>query len=82
MGYLRIHCKRCRRRWHVYARDNWQEGAARCCPHCGAVIERQTWESQILPAFGAMADANRELVKDHTGYQAPAFAVDFIADRL
>ena len=25
-------------------------------------------------------DANRELIKDHTGYHSPLFTVDYIAD--
>lgn len=81
MGYIKIHCAECRRRWAVYARDDWKADAARTCPHCGAQIDPQTWEKQVLPAFGMMGDANRELFKDHTGYHAPLFRVDYIASK-
>ena len=33
-----------------------------------------------MPAFGAMMDANRELIKTHTGYHAPLFTVDYVED--
>ncbi len=78
MGLLRIHCGYCRRTWEVYGRDNWREDATRVCPHCGKAIDRQTWNNQILPAFGAMMDSNKELVKDHTGSNTPLFSVDYL----
>lgn len=80
MGYLRIHCANCCRRWSVYGVGNWRSETARTCPHCGAQIDAQTWEKQVLPAFGMMSDANRELIKDHAGYSTPLFRVDFIAN--
>ena len=79
MGYMRIHCSKCRRRWAVYDRDNWQADAARTCPNCGLQIGSQTWQNQVVPAFAMMSDANREIIKDHTGYGDPLFKVDFIA---
>lgn len=82
MGYLRIHCTECRRRWAVYSRDDWHSIHSRTCPHCGAQIDKRTWENQVLPAFGMMGDANRELIKDRTGYGRPLFRVDFIADNI
>ena len=80
MGYLRIHCDYCGGTWDVYRHSNFHERAARTCPHCQQRIDGQTWEKQILPAFGGMMDANRELLKDHTGYHSPLFTVDYIAD--
>ena len=80
MGMIRIHCGYCGGTWEVYGRDEWGKTAARTCPHCDSRIDGQTWEKQILPAFGAMMDGNRELVKDHTGYNQPLFAVDYIED--
>ena len=80
MGYLRIHCSNCRRRWAVYDRDDWKSEASRTCPHCGVKINAQTWENQVLPAFGAMRDANMMLHKDHTGYKNPLFRVDFVSN--
>ena len=36
----------------------------------------------VLPAFGAVNDANAELFKEHTGYHRPLFTFDVIADHL
>jgi len=80
MGFLRIHCDCCGGSWDVYGRDDWKDSRSRTCPHCQAKIDGQDWEGQILPAFGAMLDANRELIKTHTGYHTPAFVVDYIED--
>lgn len=82
MGYLKIHCAGCRRSWEVYSRDDWKTDAARTCPHCGAQIDLQTWEKQVLPAFGMMGDANCEIIKDHMGYHTPLFRVDYISDNF
>ena len=82
MAYLRIHCDVCGGTWEVYDRDNWKDDKARQCPHCFAKIDRPLWERQVLPAFGAVHDANAELYKDHTGFHAPLFTFDVIADHL
>ena len=82
MAYLRIHCDVCGGTWEVYHRDNWKDDKARQCPHCFSKIDRQTWEKQILPAFGAVQDANAELFKDSTGYHTPLFTFDVIADHI
>ena len=63
MGYMRIKCHYCGGTWEVYARSVTNGDFARTCPHCFKGIERQTWEKQIIPAFHALDDANRELVK-------------------
>lgn len=76
MGYLKIHCDRCSGVWEVYAHQIKDE-RTRQCPHCHAEIDKQTWERQIVPAFGALDDANRELLKDHTGYHVPRFWVEY-----
>ena len=55
---------------------------ARTCPHCFKAIEKQTWDKQIIPAFLAMSDANRELVKDSSGYHTPLFEVSYEADSV
>lgn len=81
MGMLRIHCDQCGGAWEVYGRDNWHDRNARTCPHCGHKIERQTWEGQILPAFGAMMDANRELIKIRADH-GPLFTVDYLEDSV
>lgn len=82
MAYLRIHCDVCGGTWEVYHRDNWKDDKARQCPHCFSKIDRQTWENQIIPAFAAVHDANAELYKDSTGYHAPLFTFDVIANHL
>lgn len=80
--YIRIHCETCGGTWEVYQRDNWNDDKARQCPHCFSKIDRQTWHDYILPAFGLSADANAELLKDHSGSYKPLFSVDLIADHL
>ena len=82
MAFMRIHCDYCGGTWEVYHRDNWKDDKARQCPHCFAKIDRQAWEKDVLPAFGAVQDANAELFKEHTGNHKPLFTVDIIADHL
>lgn len=81
-AHMKIHCFTCGGAWEVYERDNWKADSARTCPHCGRQIDVQTWENLVLPAFGMMADANRELFRDHTGYGTPLFRVDYISERI
>lgn len=81
MGYLKIHCHYCGGTWEVYKKLLGVE-AARACPHCFKSVDGQTWEKQIIPAFHALDDANRELYKDSTGYHVPLFEVDYIADTI
>lgn len=80
MGVLKIHCDYCGGSWEAYP----QQGApkARYCPHCGQAIDRQLWDKFILPAFGELDDANRELFKHSTGYHTPLFQVDYEADTI
>ena len=80
MGFLRIHCDYCGGTWDVYGRDDWKNTRSRTCPHCMTKIDGQDWNNQIVPAFATMQDANRELLKTHTGYNAPLFTVDYIED--
>ena len=80
MGHLKIHCDSCGSDWTVYHRDDWKDWKARTCPMCGETIDHQTWDDQILPAFGAMEDANRELYKDHAGYHGTLFTVTYEPD--
>lgn len=75
MGYLQITCAHCRKRWVVYNR-NMNEESARSCPRCLKTIEDQTWRRFILPAFGMLEDANRELVKDNLD-RSPLFQVEY-----
>ncbi len=77
MGYMKIKCHECGGSWEVY-HYNFRDDHLRVCPHCCKEIDRQTWNRQIIPAFGALEDANRELYKDHTGYPGVAlFTVEY-----
>lgn len=78
MGFLRIHCHNCGGYWDIYEGDDFNHRKYKTCPHCKAQIDGQDYDNQVLPAFGAMMDANRELKKTHTGYKSPLFTVDFI----
>jgi len=82
MAYLKIHCDVCGGTWEIYHRDNWKDDKARQCPHCMSAIDRQTWHRFVLPALGAVKDANEELYKIHAGYHAPLFSFDVVADHL
>lgn len=77
MAYLKIHCKNCGKSWDVYERSMNNE-ISRICPHCISEIDKQTWFRQILPALGQVSDANRELIKDHLGYNSSLFSFDVI----
>lgn len=69
MTYMEIHCGSCGRVWRVEISDNYHLDTARTCPRCGAQINYQTWENQVLPALGTVHDANFELARDATGYK-------------
>lgn len=80
MGYLKIHCGYCHGSWEVYSRDPWKDEQYRTCPHCFKEIDNQNWKNFIVPAFCTMQDANRELIKTHTGQHSPLFTVDYTED--
>lgn len=77
MVYMGIHCHNCGISWKVGIADDYHRDGARTCPRCGKQIDRQTWEGQVLPALGAVHDANFELARDATGYQGQgAFSIN------
>ena len=80
MAFMRIYCNSCGGKWEIYDSHNWTHKANRTCPHCCREIDLQTWYRQILPAFGAVSDANRELYKDFCGYDNPLFRFDVISN--
>lgn len=81
MGHLVIHCSSCDKSWELYHRDIYNK-LHRECPHCGSRIDAQTYENQIIPAWGALIDANTELFRDHLQEGSTLFTVDFIADHV
>ena len=82
MAFMVIHCESCGGSWEVYSRDDFNHWHARTCPHCGKSIDPATWEKFVVPALGAVVDANLELANDHTGYHGPLFGFDVIGDTL
>ena len=80
MGFLRIHCGDCGGTWEVYGHDDFRNAKNKICPHCFANIDGQDWKNAVVPAFGAMLDLNRTLQNTSTGYHAPLFSVDYVAD--
>lgn len=81
MAYMRIYCGYCGQKWEVYERDNWNSQQAATCPHCGERIDGQTWARQVVPAFCAAADANREMERDAAGYHIPRFRFDILSSK-
>lgn len=82
MGMLRIKCLQCGKTWEVYSNTNFNQDEHRECPRCNAEIDAQLWKTAVIPAFCEMEDANRELYKDHTGYDHPLFKIDYEEDAL
>ena len=81
MGYLTVDCNTCGGSWNVYHATNWSDDVTRTCPHCFAEIDPQTWENQVLPAFGSMTDANMELLRDNLGQHTPLFRIHYTEDQ-
>ncbi|MED9987842.1 MAG: hypothetical protein UFE77_09050 [Streptococcus salivarius] len=61
--FMKIKCGYCKSHWKISECDNWNDRKARICPNCGKEIDKQLWQTQIIPGFGQIADANRELQK-------------------
>ena len=81
MGYMTVDCNTCGGSWNVYHVTNWSDDVTRTCPHCFAEIDPQTWENQVLPAFGSMTDANMELLRDNLGQHTPLFRIHYTEDQ-
>lgn len=80
MAQMRIYCDYCKQSYYVYQHSNWKSDSARQCPHCFKMIDRQTWDNIIVPAFGAFMDANQQLVKDTGFTNQTRFTVNFEED--
>lgn len=80
MGYMVVTCGYCHQKWHVYGSRDFNDRDARRCPHCQTEIDQQLWERQVLPAFGALQDTNRELYKHSVGTHTALFQIDYVED--
>ena len=75
MGVLKVQCYKCGSRYQVNA-GMIKHTEANMCPYCYAELPRDTWERIVIPAFGELEDANRELIKEHSGYvDTPLFQI-------
>lgn len=82
MVYMNIKCGSCGGSWTVYDHEDWKHWRARTCPHCKAKIDEQVYRNAVLTAFCECMDAEKELIKQHTGYHTPLFSVDIKSDSL
>ena len=80
MGHLKIYCDSCGSEWNVYHRDDFKDWKARTCPVCGKSINSETWDRQVLRAFGEMEDASAELFKDSAQTHGTLFTISYIPD--
>ncbi len=79
MGMLRVRCEQCKGTWDVYGARDFTNDHNRVCPHCGHKVESMAWHTHVLPAFAAMMEANRELIRMHVEH-GPLFTVDYVED--
>lgn len=80
MGVLVVHCCKCGKDYQIYKAMSRHE-YANICPFCFSELPRREWERIVLTAFEELEDANRELIKEHTGYNdIPLFQVGYIPD--
>ena len=65
MAYMRIHCGDCGmvKEVHKYVPDDTE---VRYCPLCGSEIDRDIWETMIIPAVELLNKANRAFIAKHT----------------
>ena len=61
MAYMRIHCGDCGmvKEVHKYVPDDTE---VRYCPLCGSEIDRDIWETMIIPAVELLNKANRAFI--------------------
>ena len=69
MAYMRIHCGDCGmvKEVHKYVPDDTE---VRYCPLCGSEIDRDIWETMIIPAVELLNKANTtpiyiDVIADH-----------------
>lgn len=77
MGFLKIKCYHCNGTYRLYG-DMVHHPDANRCPFCYAEIRRSIWDKIVIPAWGTMEDANRDLQNEHTGYNnVPLFQIEY-----
>lgn len=81
MGFLIVNCCSCGEKYSLHG-DMVFDKSANVCPSCSAEIQRSFWERQVIPAWAAFEDANRDLRNIHTGYDnAPLFKIEYKAGK-
>lgn len=74
-------CYHCHGVYRLYG-DMVQHQDANRCPFCGAEVKRSTWDKIIVPAWGTMEDANRDLQQEYTGYpNTTLFQIEYQAHK-
>ena len=81
MAYMRIHCGDCGmvKEVHKYVPDDTE---VRYCPLCGSEIDRNIWETMIIPAVELLNKANRAIIAKHTEENTTPIYIDVIADHF
>ena len=75
MAYMRIHCGDCGmvKEVHKYVPDDTE---VRYCPLCGSEIDRDIWETMIIPAVELLNKANRAFIAKHTEENTTPIYID------
>lgn len=81
MAYMRIHCGDCGmvKEVHKYVPDDTE---VRYCPLCGSEIDRDIWETMIIPAAELLNKANRAIIAKHAEENTTPIYIDVIADHF
>ena len=69
-----IRCKKCGEEFPIYWNDVTHEPIK--CKHCGLSMNEFMTE-QVINAFAAVVDANKELYKSHIENHEPLFEIEF-----
>ena len=78
--FLKIRCDSCHQSWEVYEYNLQSGSAVRTCPHCDAVMQKETYD-QVISTFLKAKRVNERFAADSVNKNAPLFAVSFIEDR-
>lgn len=80
MGTLRIRCNSCGEVFDVRG-NRLDRPAVNSCPYCGVTMPRELWDSIIVPAVGALDDANTALENAHIAGNAPLFRIGYVPSK-